>query len=76
MLSKAPVRWTWGGLLVIGGGLELYTLLNEESGDTLTEVTQAIFRTDTMAGRIVFSALWSVFAIWFLIHILGRKRGN
>lgn len=63
--------WVWGGLLAAGAGFEVWALRNGRSGDTLSERTRSWFRVSSPVGRTVFAAAWTVFAAWFLVHIVG-----
>lgn len=60
----------WANLLVLGFAYELFTLVDIEDGNTLSERVRAWFRIHTRPGRAIFSVGWTVFAIWFLVHIL------
>jgi hypothetical protein len=60
----------WTSLLVAGAGYEAYALLNDRSGDTLSETTRKAFRVRTRTGALVFGTLWMSFSTWFLGHIL------
>lgn len=64
----------WAGLLVTAGVLETWAIVNSRAGKdagTLTDLVRRVFRTGSVAGRVVFSVLWAVFAVWFLVHILA-----
>lgn len=61
----------WGSLLAVGAGYELYALVNERAGDTLSERVRAWFAVHTRPGRAAFALAWVGFAGWFLWHILG-----
>lgn len=65
-----PADAVWGGLLLAGAAVEAFALVSKRDGDTLSERTRSWFRVNTRAGRIVFAAGWSAFAVWFLVHIL------
>lgn len=63
----------WGGLLLAAAVLETWAIVNSRAGKdagTLTDLVRRVFRTGTVAGRIVFGVLWSVFAVWFGWHVL------
>lgn len=63
--------WLWGGLLAAAAAVELWALSNRAPGDTLSERIRDWFRVKSASGRTVFALLWTGFAAWFLIHILG-----
>ncbi len=60
----------WGGLFAVGAAYEVYALFNKKVGDTLSERTRALFRVGTRPGRVIFTAAWCAFSVWFLRHIL------
>lgn len=60
----------WANLLVLGLAFELFTLVDGEDGNTLSERVRAWFRVHTRPGRAAFVIAWTGFATWFLIHIL------
>ena len=68
-MTSADVMW--GGLLAVGAVLETRALRNRKPGDTLSETTRRWFHVRSRAGRITFAVSWVLFAIWYLIHILG-----
>ncbi|MFI5688619.1 hypothetical protein [Streptomyces sp. NPDC051636] len=45
----------WANLLVIGLAYELFTLVDGEDGNTLSERVRAWFRVHTRPGRAVFA---------------------
>jgi hypothetical protein len=63
--------WVWGGWVIAFGVLEARALASKRQGDTLSERVRAWFRVNTGPGRALFTAVWSGFAVWFLIHILS-----
>jgi hypothetical protein len=67
-------RLAWGAVLGAGAAYETYTLVKELPDDTLSACTRATFRTDTAAGRVMFTAAWCGFAAWFLVHIRRTPR--
>lgn len=66
----------WGGLLGAGLAYEVYAIHDEAEGDTLSEITRAVFRVHTRPGRAVFGAVWAGFAGWFFLHILTTVSGE
>ena len=65
-----PPDLVWANLLVLGLAYELFTLVDNEDGDTLSERVRAWFRVHTRPGRAIFALAWTGFATWFLVHIL------
>lgn len=63
-------RVAWGVLLAGAGALEYYGIRNPQGDDTLSEFTRWAFHVDTPAGRGIFAVAWTVFAVWFLKHIV------
>ncbi|WP_316749257.1 hypothetical protein [Streptomyces herbicida] len=61
----------WANLLVLCLAYELFTLVDNTDGNTLSERVRAWFRVRTRSGRAVFALIWTGFAAWFLVHILG-----
>lgn len=59
----------WGSLFALGGTYELYALLNDTEGDTLSEVTRDVFDVQTRRGKVMFTGLYAGFSLWFVPHI-------
>lgn len=63
--------WIWAGIILAGAAFETYALRGKKEGDTLSEVTRALFRTRKgKAGRVAFGVAWAGFSVWFLGHVL------
>lgn len=63
--------YIWAALILAGAAFETYALRDRKEGNTLSEVTRAVFRVRTSrAGRAAFLATWLGFSGWFLGHIL------
>lgn len=69
-LSSRPSR-VWGALLVVGAAYEAYGVLGDVEGDTLSEVTRAVFHTSHPVGKTVFVAGWGWLTVWFVPHIVA-----
>jgi hypothetical protein len=67
-------RFVWGALLVYGAAIEVEGIVNPDSQDTLSEFTRWAFQVDSTAGAVIFGVLWTAFATWFLVHILGGRK--
>ncbi|HEY1177475.1 MAG TPA: hypothetical protein VGF17_15060 [Phytomonospora sp.] len=65
----------WGGLLAAGVAYETYGLFGDVEGDTLSEVTRALFRTSHPVGKAVFLAGYVGFSSWFVPHIVCKVSG-
>lgn len=65
----------WGGLLAVGVTYEAYGLLGDVEGDTLSEVTRALFHTSHPVGKGVFLAGYLGFSAWFVPHIVCKVSG-
>lgn len=65
-------RKVWGGLLTVGGLYEFYALLNDQEGDTLSEVTRDVFGCDCKRGKVTFTMAYAAFSVWFVPHIAAR----
>lgn len=58
--------------LTVTAGLtaaDLYFDRNDCYGDTLSECTRFIWRTETPVGRVAFIASWAALSTWFVPHI-------
>ena len=64
-----PRLWGWVGLLTVAVAYEAWCLLDPSSGDTLSELTADMFKTNTRAGAVAFALVWVLFSAWFLAHI-------
>ncbi len=63
----------WGVLIGIGVVYELVAVALRKWPDTLSAKTRRFFHTDHPGiGRWTFLVMWSVFAVWFLWHILWQ----
>lgn len=62
--------YVWGGIILAGAAFEVYALRNARQGDTLSEITRKVFRVHTRNGKVLFTAAWGSFSIWYLVHIL------
>lgn len=65
-------RILWGCLLAVAGALEVYGITKPGCDLTLSELTRWSFRTNTRAGRAVFSLGWLAFASWYWGHVLNK----
>ncbi|MEU5093712.1 hypothetical protein [Streptomyces sp. NPDC020996] len=65
-----PPELLWANLLVLGLAYELFTMVDSEGGNTVSERVRARFRVHTRPGRAAFAMAWTGFAVWFLVHIL------
>lgn len=69
-------RLPWAALLGVGVILEAIALRQQRKAPrrfkipTLSDMTRWVFRTDTPAGRLAFSAFWGGLGVWFYRHIL------
>lgn len=69
-------RLPWAALLGVGVILEAIALRQQRKAPrrikipTLSDTTRWVFRTDTPAGRLAFSAFWVGLGVWFYRHIL------
>lgn len=61
----------WAVLLGLGAVYEIYGIRTHAKGDTLSERTRCWFRVHCTGGRLVFLVLWTLFGIWFPLHIVG-----
>lgn len=48
---------------------ETVAIVNDESGDTISENIRSLFAADTKKGAIAWYAVWIPFSIWFGPHI-------
>lgn len=62
-------RLFWAGLAAAGVAYEFRALKDEAPGDTLSETTRIVFRTDTTVGRTVWFACWGMLSAWFAAHV-------
>lgn len=62
-------RLFWALLAAVGVAYELRALKDEAPGDTLSETTRLLFRTDTTVGKVVFFVCWGTLTAWFASHI-------
>lgn len=62
-------RLFWAGLAAAGVAYELHALQDEAPGDTLSETTRILFRTDTTWGRRIFTGAWVLLSALFVPHI-------
>ena len=60
----------WAVWILLFAIFEGLALVSRKAGDTLSERTQAWFRTHTRAGRITFGVVWVGFSGWMFWHIL------
>jgi len=65
----SPRLWGWVGLLTVAVAYEVWGILDPHSGDTLSELTADMFKTNTRAGAVAFALAWVLFSAWFLAHI-------
>ena len=69
-------RLPWAALLGVGAILEAIALRQQRKAPrrfkipTFSDMTRWVFRTDTPAGRLAFSAFWGGLGVWFYRHIL------
>jgi hypothetical protein len=62
----------WGGLLAAGVAYEAYGVFGEVEGDTLSEVTRQVFRTEHPVGKAVFVCAWAALSVWLVPHIVAK----
>lgn len=68
-MSTVRPAWVWGSLFLTGTAYEVYALSIDEEGHTLSEVTRALFRVDSRAGRTLFVSAWVGLSAWLVPHI-------
>ena len=64
--------------LTLGAGiavLDLWSARNATVGDTASECTRVLFRTETRLGRVAFTASWCALSAWLVPHI-NRHEGT
>jgi hypothetical protein len=61
----------WGAIAAAGLAAEAYGLFGGHEGDTLSEVTRAVFHTDHVAGKAAFTVGWLALTAWFVPHIVA-----
>lgn len=69
-LSSRPSR-VWGALIAAGVIYEAYGVLGDVEGDTLSEVTRAVFHTSHPVGKAAFALGWGALTAWFVPHIVA-----
>lgn len=60
----------WALLLGSPAVLDFWCDRNKVPGDTLSECTRKLYRTNTPLGRVAFVASWSLLTRWLVPHIL------
>jgi len=68
-MGEVRRRLFWAILAAIGIVYEIRALQDEAPGDTLSETTRLVFRTDTPVGRVVWYVCWGTLGAWFAAHI-------
>lgn len=61
----------WAAWVALFGVMEANAVRSEAEGDTLSERLRDWWKVKTPAGRLGFTAAWSIFAMTFLGHIVG-----
>lgn len=69
-LSTRPSH-VWGALIAAGCAYEAYGVLGDVEGDTLSEVTRAVFHTSHPGGKAAFTIGWAALTAWFVPHIVA-----
>lgn len=69
-----PITWrriTWGCVVLLILSMEFEAVADDDviPGDSISETTRALLRTDTPVGRTIWYALWGTAAAWFASHI-------
>jgi len=62
------------GALVALGAAEVYGIRHPGNGDTVSELTRAVFHTDTAVGRAIFLTAFGGASAWFVWHVLDGSR--
>lgn len=60
---------TWAGTLGVLAAYDAWCAYNAVEGDSLSEVTRAVLRTDTARGRALFVVGWTALTAWLIPHI-------
>lgn len=68
-------RRVWIALLAAPLGFELWTL-SGENRLPFTGFTEWAFSTHTPRGRWAFAISWTALWLWFLRHVLRRRRAS
>lgn len=63
-------NYIWLALFLAGLLYELWTVLNVEPGDTLSENVRALIAAHGSLGNAMFVIGWIAFSVWFFFHIL------
>lgn len=66
----------WAALLGGMAALDVYCDRNTTTGDTLSEVTRATFRTHHPLGRAAFVLCWARLSWWFVPHICRQAEAS
>jgi hypothetical protein len=74
-MRTRPATCIWATAAASLLALETYGVKRPGAGHTLSEVTRATFRTDTIAGSVSFVAAWAALTVWFVPHILCPRPG-
>ena len=53
--------------------LDIWAARNNLEGDTLSECTRELFRTDTPTGRAALVGAWAALTAWLIPHLLRTK---
>lgn len=61
----------WGSIVAVGLAAEAYGLYGDVEGDTLSEVTRAVFHTEHVVGKVAFTGGWMALTAWFVPHIVA-----
>lgn len=66
---RRPVLF-WATSIGTLAAFDYWCATNAVEGDSLSECTRALLRTDTLAGGLVFVGAWAGLTAWFVPHIL------
>lgn len=71
-MSPRAARTFWVTTLAGLGVFDLWLAKNATDGDSLSEVTRELFRTETPAGRATLVGAWAMLTAWLIPHLLHR----
>lgn len=63
-------RNIWLGIAAALTVLDIWAARNQLQGDSLSECTRELFRTDTPAGRAALVGAWAALTAWLIPHLL------
>lgn len=62
----------WAGVFGALGIFDYWCAKNTTVGDSLSECTRTILRTDTRRGALIFIGGWAALTAWLIPHICRR----